>query len=59
MEHELVVDEYQAGDVDKRLALFLYYRYLRDEFVLMEERITNGEEPPRYQSWLRRLIPVP
>jgi len=57
MEHEQVVDEYQNSDADKRLVLFLYYRDLREEFVLTEERISNGLKPPRYQSWLRRLTP--
>jgi len=57
MEHEPVVDEYRSSDVDKRLVLFLYYHDLREEFVLMEERISNGIKPLRLQSWIRRLIP--
>jgi len=59
MERELVVDDYRSSDADKRLALFLHYRDLRGEFVLIEERISNGLQPPRYQSWLKRLIPDP
>jgi len=58
MAHELVVDEYRDGDVDKRLVLFLFYRDLREEFSLIEEHISNGLRPQRYLSWLRRLIPV-
>jgi hypothetical protein len=59
MERELVVDEYRSSDADKRLALFLHYRDLRGEFALIEERISNGLQPPRYQSWLKRLISDP
>lgn len=59
MEHELIVEIYRAGNADKRLALFFYYRELREEFALLEERILDGLKPPLYQSWLRRLIPIP
>jgi hypothetical protein len=58
MEQKLVVDEYRASDADRRLALFLHYRELREEFTLIEERILNGLRPPLYQLWLRRLIPI-
>ena len=58
MEHEPVVDEYRVSDVDKRLSMFLYYRELREEFAHIEERISNVLVTPRYQSWLRRLIPL-
>jgi hypothetical protein len=36
MKHGQVLDEYQKGDSDKRLSLFLYYRELRDEFSCIE-----------------------
>jgi hypothetical protein len=32
-----VLNEFQQGDADKRLYLFLYYRELRDEFTCREE----------------------
>ncbi len=47
MEHNLVVDGYRAGDADRRLALFLYYRDLREEFILVEEQLSNRLKPLR------------
>ena len=32
-----VVEEYHKGDFEKRLYLFLEYRYLRDEFLKIDQ----------------------
>jgi hypothetical protein len=61
MKNDQVLEEYQKGDSDKRLSLFLYYRELRDEFSRIElddssdlfaAAATSG---PMMESMLRKL----
>jgi hypothetical protein len=54
MKIDRILDEYQNGDADERLALFLYHRELREEF----DRIDQYD--PLDFFWDRRTAwPVP
>jgi hypothetical protein len=40
-----ILDEFQQGDLDTRLCMFLYYRELREEFTRMQEDEADDSMP--------------
>ncbi len=60
MDIERVLDVYRNGDEETRLALFLGYRELRDQFSLIEQNEETIRSPVKKgPAWLRGIADFP
>jgi hypothetical protein len=51
-----VLSEFQQGDADKRLCLFMYYRELRDEFTCIEENYADCFGRSRWRDRIGDIV---